>query len=121
MFCLFYNANHKKVYALNGSGRSPLNLTLDTARDALKIPVDQIGSIPLTSVLAVTTPGAAAGWIDTVERFGSGRLTMERILEPAIRLCEEGFPVSEVSARLVCIHTHRERERERKGSGLSSH
>lgn len=110
MFCLFYHANHKKVYALNGSGRSPLNLTLDIARDALKIPAGANGSIPLTSVLAVTTPGAAAGWIDTVERFGSRKLTMKEILEPAIGLCEEGFPVSEVSARLVCTtQTHRER------------
>jgi gamma-glutamyltranspeptidase/glutathione hydrolase len=85
-----------------------MNLTLDIARDALKIPAGQTGSIPLTSVLAVTTPGAAAGWIDTVERFGSGKLTMEQILEPAIRLCDEGFPVSEVSARLVGTHIHTE-------------
>jgi gamma-glutamyltranspeptidase/glutathione hydrolase len=87
-----------------------MNLSLDTARDVLKIPIGETGSIPLNSVLAVTTPGAAAGWIDTVERFGSGKLTMKQILEPAIRLCEEGFPVGEVSARLVCTtHTHTER------------
>lgn len=90
-----------------------MDLTLDIARDALKIPADQIGSIPLTSALVVTTPGAAAGWIDTVNKFGSGKLTMERILESAIGLCE---PISEVSARLVCTHTHthlqREKERE---------
>lgn len=93
--CLFYHANDKEVYALDGSGRSPLDLTLDTARDGLKIPVDQIGSIPLTHVLALTIPGAAAGWVDTVEWFGSGKLMPGRILGPAIELCEEEFPVSE--------------------------
>ncbi|RAO66861.1 uncharacterized protein BHQ10_002873 [Talaromyces amestolkiae] len=81
MSCLFYHANDENVYVLNGSA-------------------DQIGSIPLTHVLAVTTLGAAAGWVNTVERFGSGKLTMERILRAAIELCEEGFTVSEVSARL---------------------
>jgi gamma-glutamyltranspeptidase/glutathione hydrolase len=62
MFCLFYHANHKKVYALNGFGRSLLNLTLDTARDALKMPSDQVGSIPLTSVLAVTNTHTHTVW-----------------------------------------------------------
>jgi gamma-glutamyltranspeptidase/glutathione hydrolase len=49
----------------------------------------------------VTVPGAAAGWVDTVEKFGSGNLTLEQILTPAIELAEEGFPVSEFSAAFV--------------------
>ncbi|KAL3956895.1 hypothetical protein ACCO45_009741 [Purpureocillium lilacinum] len=48
--------------------------------------------IPLTSVHSVTVPGAAAGWVDTVERFGSGKLLLSQILEPAIQLGEKGFP-----------------------------
>jgi len=43
-------------------------------------------------------PGAAAGWVDTVERFGSGNVTMEDILAPAIEMGEKGFPVHELSA-----------------------
>jgi gamma-glutamyltranspeptidase/glutathione hydrolase len=39
---------------------------------------------------AVTVPGAASGWIKTIEEFGSGKLTMKEILEPAIRMAEEG-------------------------------
>ena len=58
------------------------------------------------SALAVTTPGAAAGWVDTVEKFGSGKLSLEQILTPAIELGEEGFPVSELSAMLVCLSSH---------------
>jgi gamma-glutamyltranspeptidase len=34
--------------------------------------------------------GAAAAWVDTVETFGSGKLTVAEVLAPAIRLAEEG-------------------------------
>ncbi|KAJ5633062.1 hypothetical protein N7490_009401 [Penicillium lividum] len=98
MFCLFYDAQKKKVEALNGSGRAPASITLHEVRRKLGIVDNQPGGIPLTSVFAVTVPGAAAGWIDTVERFGSGRLSLKEILEPAIELAEKGFPVSEISA-----------------------
>ncbi|KAG9222657.1 hypothetical protein CCMSSC00406_0004571 [Pleurotus cornucopiae] len=39
--------------------------------------------------------GAAAAWVDTVEKFGTGKLSVAEVLEPAIRLAEEGVPVSE--------------------------
>lgn len=55
--------------------------------------------IPMNSALSVTVPGAAAGWIDTVEKFGSGRVSLGSILEEAIRLAEEGFPVSDIAAQ----------------------
>ncbi|KAF4306858.1 Gamma-glutamyltranspeptidase [Botryosphaeria dothidea] len=97
-FCLFYDAKTKKVHAMNGSGRSGADVTLDTIRADLAIPAGEVGSIPMTSVHAVTVPGAAAGWVDAVERFGSGRLSLEQILTPAIELGEEGFPVSELSS-----------------------
>lgn len=35
--------------------------------------------------------GAAAAWVDTVEKLGSGKLTMADVLAPAIRLAEEGY------------------------------
>jgi gamma-glutamyltranspeptidase/glutathione hydrolase len=103
MFCLFYEARTKKVHALNGSGRSPASLTLDAIRKELGVKPGKGGSIPMLSTLAVTTPGAAAGWVDTFEKFGSGKLSLEQVLTPAIELGEEGFPVSELSAKLVCL------------------
>ena len=96
MFCLFYNAKTKKVHAMNGSGRSGANVTLEQMKKDLAIPEGKTGKIPLTSVQAVTVPGAAAGWCDVVDKFGSGKLSMEQILTPAIELGEEGFPVSEI-------------------------
>lgn len=103
MFCLFYNARTKEVHALNGSGRSPASLTLNAVRKELELKPGQGGSIPMLSALAVTVPGAAAGWVDTAEKFGSGKMSLEQILTPAIELGEEGFPVSEISAKLVSL------------------
>ncbi|MCJ1307708.1 hypothetical protein MMC25_001356 [Agyrium rufum] len=98
MFCLYYDAKTKKVRSLNGSGRAGAAITLEGMKKDLGIPERKIGKIPMTSVQAVTVPGAAAGWIDTVEKFGSGKLSMEQILMPAIELGENGFPVSELSS-----------------------
>ncbi|KAJ7596918.1 gamma-glutamyltranspeptidase [Mycena floridula] len=91
-FCLFYDAKSKQVKALNGSGRSPERLNLDYLRER-----GIMGkSIPHTDLNSVTVPGCAAAWVDTVEKFGSGTLSVAQVLEPAIRLAEEGVPVSEI-------------------------
>ena len=89
-FCLFYDASTKQVKALNGSGHSPAKLTLDYVRSR-----GITGrKIPLTDLNSVTVPGAAAAWVDTVEKFGSGNLTVAQVLAPAIRLAEDGFVLS---------------------------
>ncbi|KAG6019336.1 hypothetical protein E4U41_003280 [Claviceps citrina] len=102
MFVLFWDASTSQVKALNGSGRAGNKCTLDAVRDGLGGLPDDAGehaAIPLDSAHAVTVPGAPAGWVDAVERFGSGRVDMRRILAPAIELGEKGFPVSEGVAR----------------------
>ncbi|KAL2127653.1 hypothetical protein VTI74DRAFT_10364 [Chaetomium olivicolor] len=98
MFCLYYDAATGTVSALNGSGRSGGKCSLETIRKSLGLADDVVGEIPMNSVHAATVPGAAAGWVDTVERFGSGKLSLEQILAPAIELGEKGFPVSEDAA-----------------------
>ncbi|KAI9805668.1 MAG: hypothetical protein M1833_005161 [Piccolia ochrophora] len=98
MFALYYSSETKKVHGLNGSGRSAVNASLETIRQDLGIPEGEVGAIPMSSVHAVTTPGAAAGWVDVVEKFGNKKLSLSQILAPAIELGEEGFPVSELSS-----------------------
>ncbi|KAI5285938.1 hypothetical protein KEM52_002217 [Ascosphaera acerosa] len=99
MFCLFYDAQTKAVRALNGSGRAPADATLAGVRADLGLAADDTTrGIPLTSAHAVTVPGAAAGWVDTVARFGSGKLSLAQVLQPAIELGEQGFVVSELTA-----------------------
>lgn len=101
IFCLFYDAKTKKVNALNGSGRAAGNVTLEKARKALDLAPGASGGIPMSSALAITVPGAAAGWVDAVTKFGSGKLSLEQILKPAIELADEGFPVSELTSHAV--------------------
>lgn len=101
MFCLYWDAKTRKVHSLNGSGRSAQKTTLEQIRKELDLKPGQNDKIPQLSGLAVTVPGAAAGWCDTVKKFGSGKVTMEQILMPAIELGEKGFPVSEFSAGFV--------------------
>lgn len=105
MFLLYFDAATKTVKSLNGSGRSGSKQTLETIRKSLNIPDGKIGEIPTHGVHAATVPGAAAGWVDTVERFGSGKVTMGQILEPAVKLAENGYPVTEIASHSVSIDT----------------
>ncbi|KAI8078984.1 gamma-glutamyltranspeptidase [Gilbertella persicaria] len=94
-FCLFYDAKSCTVKGLNGSGRTPASLTLSHLREKEGV---SGYVLPSDSIHAVTVPGAAAAWVDTVEHFGSGKLDLSSILAPAIELAEHGFPVSHISA-----------------------
>jgi gamma-glutamyltranspeptidase / glutathione hydrolase len=92
-FALVYEAATGGVRAVNGSGRSGRAVT----RVALsEHGVD--GAIPRSSAHAVTVPGAVAAWEDTVTRHG--RLPLADVLVPAIRLAEEGCPVTPIVAHL---------------------
>jgi gamma-glutamyltranspeptidase/glutathione hydrolase len=101
MFVLYYDAKTKKVSAMNGSGRAGAKCSLETIRSKLGMETGVNGSIPMSSPHSVTVPGAAAGWVDTVERFGSGNVSLEEVLAPAVELGEKGFPVSEMTAYYV--------------------
>ncbi len=91
MFALFYSADTKRITALNGSGRAPAKLTLDTLKkDGFA------AELPPFHAHTVTVPGACAGWFDLIQKHGS--LSMSEILAPAIRLASEGFPVAPITA-----------------------
>ena len=94
-FALFFKAENKQISALNGSGRAPAGLSLERLRREgyLKSPDDEL---PPFHPYTITVPGAAAGWADLIERHG--HLPLSRVLEPAIRLAEAGFPVAPVTA-----------------------
>ncbi|XP_066925060.1 glutathione hydrolase-like YwrD proenzyme [Clytia hemisphaerica] len=100
VFVLFYDAKTKKVKGLNASGRSSSNMSLVYLKAKGISRAQGHIRIPLNSADSVNVPGAAAGWVDTVECFGSGKLSLKEILQPAITLCKEGYPVHEFSAYL---------------------
>jgi gamma-glutamyltranspeptidase/glutathione hydrolase len=94
-FALFFDGN--KVHGLNGSGRSGSAASLETAQKIA-------ASMPLADFQAhavnITVPGAAAGWFDCYEKWGSKILSFEELLQPAIDLAEGGFPVGPITSHL---------------------
>ncbi len=91
LFAINYIAATREVTALNGSGRAPRGLTLDDLST-----IDG-GRMPQTGPHTVTVPGTVDGWSALLARHGSRPL--RAVLEPAISLAREGFPVSEMMAR----------------------
>ncbi|XP_053166639.1 glutathione hydrolase-like YwrD proenzyme [Hemicordylus capensis] len=94
-FCLYYDASTKQVHGLNGSGRAPQSLTFELLKEH---GFSEANPPPPLHAYNVTVPGAAAGWCDAVALYGSKKLSMGQILQPAIELAEKGFPVSEITS-----------------------
>ena len=90
MFALFFDARTKQVSALNGSGRAPASLTLE------RLKKEGLNELPPFHAYTVTVPGACAGWCDLIEKHGTK--SMAEILAPAIKLAEDGFPVSPMTS-----------------------
>ncbi len=92
LFAIVWDAKTKKLYGLNGSGRSPRSLSLAQLRADLAKRGET--EIPPFGPLPVSVPGAVDGWFSLHARFG--KLPMKDILAPTIRYAREGFPVSDV-------------------------
>jgi len=90
MFALLWSARERKLVSLNASGHSG---SLMTREELLRRGRDRM---PLFGAEPVTVPGALSGWAALLERYGT--LSLAQALAPAIRLAEEGFPVSPIIA-----------------------
>ncbi len=111
-FALYYDSASRQVSALNGSGRAPAALTLERLeREGYR------QALPPLHPYTITVPGACAGWCDLVERHG--RFSIARVLAPAIRLAEEGFPVAPVTAYFWARGAERQLRQARGGSELT--
>src|SRR5205823_4048799 len=77
LFLLFHEAKSGETHCLNASGRAPALATIDAFR---RLGLD---AVPVKGPLAVTVPGAVAGWGEAHARFGS--LELAELLAPAIR------------------------------------
>jgi gamma-glutamyltranspeptidase/glutathione hydrolase len=98
-FCLYYDAASGRVRGMNASGRSPAALSIEVMERSCgrRHPSGMPRPGERGCQHTVTVPGAAAGWVDAVERWGSG-MAMADILAPAIELGEGGFPVHALCA-----------------------
>src|SRR3954463_1691110 len=84
-FCLYAPAGTGRVIALNGSGRAPAAASIDW--------YEQHGMSVMenTSAHAVTVPGAISAWETLLKAHG--RKGLDELLQPAIRMAAEGWPV----------------------------
>ncbi len=94
------------VLALNASGRAPQAWTPQRFAGA--------ATMPMTGWESVTVPGAPRGWQRLSQR--AGRLPFASLFDDAIRLAEEGFPVSPV----VAAKWAREGRRLAQGPGFAA-
>ena len=93
LFAIVWDPKTEKLHGYNGSGRSPMSLSLDRLREAVG-PDAKI--IPPYGPLPVSVPGAVDGWTTLHERFGA--LPLADVLAPAIGYAKSGAPISELIA-----------------------
>jgi gamma-glutamyltranspeptidase/glutathione hydrolase len=91
VFALVWSASERRLVGLEASGRAGSNA------DADGLLASGARGVPATGARSVTVPGALSGWQALLERFG--RMSLAEALAPAIRIAEEGFPVTPVIAR----------------------
>ncbi|KYQ89917.1 hypothetical protein DLAC_08484 [Tieghemostelium lacteum] len=114
-FVLYYCNKKKKVFGLNGSGRSPQSLDIELCKER-----GFTESIPFSSALSVTVPGAAAAWVDTIERFGSGSLKLKDLLQPAIEYAENGVCIQPMTSHWWNLRSDQLEVSKNKGELLNS-
>jgi gamma-glutamyltranspeptidase/glutathione hydrolase len=95
LFAIVWDAESQTLHGLNGSGRSPKNLTYE--RLSAELEKLNRNTIPPLGMLPISVPGAVDGWRVLHQKFG--KLPIKKVLAPAISYAEKGFPVTEVIAR----------------------
>ncbi len=95
LFAIIWIEKEKKLYGLNASGRSPENLSLNYFEK------NNITEIPAYGPLPVSVPGCVDGWFEMHNKFGN--ISIEKVLDPAIKYAENGFPVTELVAHYMNI------------------
>lgn len=99
LFAIVWDSKTKKLYGLNGSGRSPKSLKLDYYKS------NNYEKIPAYGPLPVSVPGCVDGWFELHNKFG--KIEMQKILAPAISYARNGFPVTELIAHYMHLSSKR--------------
>ena len=88
---LVYDSREKKVYSINAEPRAPKLATIDWYQK------NNGGKIPESDgLLSGGIPGVVDAWYILLDLWGT--MTFEQVLQPAIDLAENGFPLSERGA-----------------------
>jgi gamma-glutamyltranspeptidase/glutathione hydrolase len=91
---LVYNAREKQVYSVNAEPRAPKLATIEWYQK------NNDGKIPQSDgLLSGGLPGVVDAWYTLLDRWGT--MSFEQVLQPAIDLAENGFPLSEYGASYI--------------------
>jgi len=100
-FWLMHRAEDGFTTMVDGREEAPAAATADMY-------IDEDGEVnrdlAINGPLAAGVPGAPAAWVHITENYG--RLPLAKVLEPAIRLAEEGFPVDLKYQQLLNFRAH---------------
>ena len=88
LFAIVYDANTKKLRALNASGRSGYAATAEA------FVTRRLARVPNAGVYSITVPGAVDGWSTLLTAHGT--IPLSRALAPAIDYAKNGYAVSEI-------------------------
>jgi len=91
MFAILWSAREGRLVGLDATGRSGSKIDVDA------LFAEDPDRVPSSGARAVTVPGALSGWSALVETYGT--LSLADVLAPAIRIAEEGFPVTPIIAQ----------------------
>src|SRR5262252_388050 len=91
---LVYDSHEKKVYSINAEPRAPKLATIEwyDKNNGGKIPESD-------GLLSGGIPGVVDAWYTLLDRWGT--MSFEQVLQPAIDLAENGFPLSERGASYI--------------------
>ena len=96
LFALIHQPGDEAPAVLNASGRAGAGASVEALRR------EGHPEMPYRHPATITVPGCVDGWFALLDRFGSR--SIGEILAPAIRLAEEGFPISkEMALNLAAI------------------
>jgi gamma-glutamyltranspeptidase/glutathione hydrolase len=91
---LVYVARDKKVLSINAEPRAPKLATIEWYEK------NNRGKIPSSDgLLSGGIPGVVDAWYILLDRWGT--MSLEQVLQPAIELAENGFPLSEHLANAI--------------------
>ena len=91
MFAILWSAAEDRLVGLDASGRSGSLVDVDA------LLAEGLEGVPGSGPRSVTVPGALSGWQALVDSYGTS--TLSSLLAPAIRIADEGFPVTPIIAR----------------------
>jgi gamma-glutamyltranspeptidase/glutathione hydrolase len=96
---ILHSAKEKRTFAISGQGTAPEAATLDYFQK------EKIDLIPGDGFLPATVPASFDAWVACLTRFGT--MTLRQVIQPALRLAKQGFPVYPTLRESIRKHSKR--------------